>query len=48
VESGRVASATGLTAGIDLALRITERFCGHLVAQKIAAYEEWANTGWAL
>jgi len=28
--------ATGLTAGIDLALRITERFYGHEVAQKIA------------
>ena len=48
VESGRVASATGLTAGIDLALRITERFCGHALAQKIATYEEWASTGWAL
>lgn len=46
VESGGVASATGLTAGIDLALRITERFCGHAVAQKIAAYEEWASDTW--
>ena len=46
VESGPVSSATGLTAGIDLALRITERFCGHDVAQKIANYEEWASTAW--
>ena len=46
VESGRVASATGLTAGVDLALRITERFCGRALAQKIADYEEWTGKGW--
>lgn len=46
VESGPVSTATGLTAGIDLALRITERFCGHDVAQKMANYEEWASTAW--
>jgi len=46
VESGPVSTATGLTAGIDLALRVTERFCGHDVAQKMADYEEWASTAW--
>ena len=46
VESGRVASATSLTAGVDLALRITERFCGRALAQKIADYEEWTGKGW--
>jgi len=46
VESGRVATATGLTAGIDLALRITERFCGRALAQRIADYEEWTEKGW--
>lgn len=47
VESGAVATATGLTAGIDLALRITERFGGHALAQKIASYEEWEGKAWA-
>lgn len=46
VESGRVATATGLTAGIDLALRITERFGDHTLAQRIATYEEWEGTAW--
>ncbi|MDB5484082.1 MAG: Transcriptional regulator, AraC family [Caulobacteraceae bacterium] len=46
VESGAVSTATGLTAGIDLALRITERFCGHDVAQRMANYEEWTSTAW--
>lgn len=46
VESGSVATATGLTAGIDLALRITERFCGDAVARKMAIYEEWPGKDW--
>ena len=46
VESGPVMTATGLTAGIDLALRITERFYGHAVAQTIASYEEWPGKDW--
>ena len=46
VERGRVATATGLTAGFDLALRITERYCGHACAQKIADYEEWTSNAW--
>jgi hypothetical protein len=36
-----------LTAGVDLALRITERFCGHALAKKIADYEEWTGNAWA-
>jgi transcriptional regulator GlxA family with amidase domain len=48
VESGAVATATGLTAGIDLALRITARFCGEAVAEKMAVYEEWAGRDWAI
>ena len=48
VDSGNVATATGLTAGIDLALRITERFYGRDVAQHIAAYEEWPSQGWII
>lgn len=46
VESGPVATSTGLTAGIDLALRITQRFCGDAVAQKMAVYEEWPGKDW--
>jgi transcriptional regulator GlxA family with amidase domain len=41
VDSGRVATATGLTAGIDLALHIVERYYGPEVARKVAHYEEW-------
>jgi transcriptional regulator GlxA family with amidase domain len=48
VESDPMATATGLTAGIDLALRITERFCGYVLAQKIANYEEWSGNDWAI
>ena len=48
VESGPVATATGLTAGMDLAFRITERFCGHDLAQKVATYEEWVSTAWVI
>ena len=46
VESGPFMTATGLTAGMDLALRITERFYGRDIAQSIAAYEEWPSKGW--
>ncbi len=46
VEAGNIATATGLTAGIDLALHITDRFYGRDIAQKIAAYEEWPSQGW--
>jgi transcriptional regulator GlxA family with amidase domain len=46
VESGKVATATGLTAGIDLALRVTDRFYGREAATKIAKYEEWKSTAW--
>ena len=45
IDSGKVATATGLTAGIDLALHIVERYYGSRVAQKVAAYEEWQRLG---
>jgi len=48
VESGPVMTATGLTAGIDLALRITARFYGHAVAQTIATCEEWHGKDWMI
>jgi transcriptional regulator GlxA family with amidase domain len=46
VEDGKFATATGLTAGIDLALRITERCYGRPTAERIAAYEEWRSDAW--
>lgn len=44
IDSGTVATATGLTAGIDLALHIVERYYGSDVAQNIATYEEWPRS----
>jgi transcriptional regulator GlxA family with amidase domain len=46
VEAGSVASATGLTAGMDLALHIIERFYGRKIAQDVADYEEWPSKAW--
>jgi transcriptional regulator GlxA family with amidase domain len=46
VESGRIATAGGLTSGIDLALRVVERYFGREVAQKTATYMEYQSTGW--
>jgi transcriptional regulator GlxA family with amidase domain len=46
VESGRFATAGGLTSGIDLALRVVERYFGREVAQSTATYMEYQSTGW--
>ncbi len=46
VDDGPVATATGLTAGIELALHIVERFYGRDVAQQVAGYEEWQSSAW--
>jgi transcriptional regulator GlxA family with amidase domain len=46
VESGRIATAGGLTSGIDLALRVVERYFGREVAQATATYMEYQGTGW--
>jgi transcriptional regulator GlxA family with amidase domain len=46
VESGRIATAGGLTSGIDLALRVVERYFGREVAQTTATYMEYQGTGW--
>lgn len=45
IDEGKVATATGLTAGIDLTLHIVERYYGSAVAQKVASYEEWRRSG---
>jgi len=36
VEEGRIATARGLTSGIDLAWRIVDRYYGRAVAQQTA------------
>jgi putative intracellular protease/amidase len=43
---GNVASAGGLTSGIDLALRVVERYYGTFVAERTAFYMEYLGTGW--
>jgi transcriptional regulator GlxA family with amidase domain len=46
VESGRIATAGGLTSGIDLALRVVERYFGRDVAERTATYMEYQSGGW--
>jgi transcriptional regulator GlxA family with amidase domain len=41
VESGKVATAAGLTSGIDMALRVVERYFGREVADTTARYMEY-------
>jgi transcriptional regulator GlxA family with amidase domain len=41
VEHERVATAGGLTSGIDLALRVVERYLGHEAADATARYMEY-------
>ena len=46
VEHDRVATAGGLTSGIDLALRVVERYFGRQTAQRTASYMEYESRGW--
>ncbi|MGB7556724.1 MAG: DJ-1/PfpI family protein [Candidatus Korobacteraceae bacterium] len=46
VENGKVATAGGLTSGIDLALHIVERYYGREVAQVTADYMEYGGELW--
>jgi transcriptional regulator GlxA family with amidase domain len=46
VEGERISTAGGLSSGIDLALRVVERYFGREVASKTAAYMEYQGTGW--
>src|SRR5437764_1950034 len=46
VEEGNLASAGGLSSGIDLALRVVERYYGRDVAQKTAFNMEYQGQGW--
>ena len=46
VEGQKVSTAGGLTSGIDLALRVVERYFGREVAQTTAIYMEYQSDGW--
>ncbi len=46
VENEHIATAGGLTSGIDLALRVVERYFGRDTAQRTADYMEYTSEGW--
>lgn len=46
VEDGKIATAGGLTSGVDLALRVVERYFGRDVAKQTALQLEYQGTGW--
>ena len=45
-ESGNIATAGGLSSGIDLALRVVERYFGPQVARQTAFDMEYQGQGW--
>jgi len=46
VEAGNLATAGGLSSGIDLSLRVVERYFGRDVATQTAYYMEYQGVGW--
>jgi transcriptional regulator GlxA family with amidase domain len=46
IEGYPISTAGGLTSGIDLALRVVERYFGREVAGTTARYMEYQSTGW--
>jgi transcriptional regulator GlxA family with amidase domain len=46
VDSGRIATAGGLTSGIDMALHIVSRYYGAEIAAAAAAYMEYTSDAW--
>jgi YHS domain-containing protein len=46
VEDGNLATAGGLSSGIDLALRVVERYFGREAATKTAYQMEYQGQGW--
>lgn len=46
VEAGNLATAGGLSSGIDLSLRVVERYFGREVATQTAYYMEYQGQGW--
>lgn len=45
VDNGAVVTSAGVSAGIDAALHLVERFSGKEAAAKTALYLEWSNWG---
>src|SRR3979411_232522 len=48
VEDAKLATAGGLSSGIDLALRVVERYYGREVAEKTAYQMEYQGQGWMI
>jgi transcriptional regulator GlxA family with amidase domain len=46
VEGEKISTASGLTSGTDLALRVVERYFGGTIAQATATYMEYQGKGW--
>jgi transcriptional regulator GlxA family with amidase domain len=46
VDNGRVATAGGLTSGIDMALHIVARYFGDETATRTARYMEYSSDAW--
>ena len=46
IDHGRVATAGGLTSGIDLALHIVSRYYGVEAAKQTATYMEYSSEAW--
>lgn len=46
VDDGNIASAGGLSSGIDLALHVVDRYFGREVAEQTAYYMEYQGEGW--
>ncbi|HET6853174.1 MAG TPA: DJ-1/PfpI family protein [Pyrinomonadaceae bacterium] len=48
VEHEKISTAGGLSSGIDLALRVVDRYFGREVAQATATYMEYQSKGWVV
>jgi transcriptional regulator GlxA family with amidase domain len=48
VEGAKISTGGGLTAGIDLALRVVERYFGRPAAQQVADHLEYQSKGWII
>jgi transcriptional regulator GlxA family with amidase domain len=46
VDEGAIATSAGLSAGIDLALHVVERYYGRETARATAYYMEYTSQGW--
>jgi transcriptional regulator GlxA family with amidase domain len=46
VEGPKISTAGGLTSGIDLALRVVERYFGRAVSERTAEYMEYQSRSW--